>query len=384
MKKVVLLGASGSIGQQSLDVLRCFPSEFELCGVSVGRRTDCLKKICHDFPSVKHICTQDYNSEIACAFSDKIYSFGDNGLQRLAEMQEADLVINALVGFVGFLPSLRAIESGKDLALANKETLVAGGEIMQEALRRSSASLYPIDSEHSAIWQCLHGNNKKEVQRLIITASGGSFRNYSRAALKKVSLADALAHPTWSMGHKITIDSATMMNKAFEIMEAHYLFDMPYEKIDVLLHDESIIHSLVEFADGIQLAQLGMPDMRLPIQFALRYPLHEKGVASPRLHLEEISCLHFRKMDDARYPLPALIKRLAVFGGNFGAVINGANDAAVTLFLEKKIQFLDIERIIFTAVKQMKFCQHVKVEDILEADRFGREVAYAYYQKSIH
>lgn len=382
MKKVVLLGASGSIGQQCLDILKTYSDEFTLVGVSVGKRIDKLDEIIHHFPSVKHLCTQDYHREITGKYADKHYSFGDNGLLRLVGMQEVDIVINALVGFVGFLPSLRAVECGKDLALANKETLVVGGELVLESLKKSVSKIYPIDSEHSAIWQCLQGNQQKEVSRLIITASGGSFRNKSREQLKEVTLQEALSHPTWSMGDKITIDSATMMNKAFEVMEAHYLFRIPYEKIDVLLHEESVIHSLVEFEDSSVLAQLGEPDMRLPIQFALRYPSHSSRFVFKKLSLEKVGCLHFREMSSQRYPLLDLVRKIAIYGGNIGAALNGANDMAVSLFLADKISFLDIEKAIFYAIKNMNFIKKASVEDIIKTNEYARKCVLEFTKKT--
>ena len=380
MENVVLLGASGSIGQQTLDILRAHPDEFRLVGVSVGKRIDSLRAILNEFKTVKYACVQEENSELIKEFPQVTFFSKDEGLIKLVSIDDCTKVINSLVGFVGFLPSLKTIENNKDLILANKETLVAGGDLIKEALRHSSSNLYPIDSEHSAIWQCLHGNRREDLNRLIITASGGSFRNLKREELKNVTKNDALKHPTWSMGAKITIDSATMMNKAFEIMEAHYLFDVDYQDIDVLLHDESIIHSLIEFKDGAQLAQLGSPDMRIPIQYALTYPEHSKAYKEETLDLAKIGTLHFREMDYDRYPLVKIVKDLAPYGGNIGAVLNGANDTAVNLFLEDKISFLDIEKSIIKALKAMTFKGKPDVNDIVEAYQFGVNFVKSLYE----
>lgn len=378
MKNIVILGASGNIGQQTLDIIRSFPQEFKLIGVSVGKNIGALKSILSEFKTIKYIVSREKNFEIALSYPQLEYFSGDSGLLKLVSIKECDLVVNALVGFVGFLPSLRTLENDKDLALANKETLVSGGEIIKKTLATSKGKLYPIDSEHSAIWQCLQGNNKKDIRRLIITASGGSLRNKKRSELVTITKKEALNHPTWSMGQKITIDSATMMNKAFEIMEAHYLFDIPYSQIEVLLHKESVVHSLVEYQDGSQLAQLGLADMRLPITYALRYPDHNKSISNTYLDLAKIGSLHFEKLNLLRYPIVKLIKEIAPFGGNFGAVLNGANDVAVYAFLQEKISFLEIEKLVFLAIKKMQFIVKPTVSDILASDAFARNIVNDY------
>ena len=239
-RKVILLGASGSIGSQTLEIIEKYPDEFEFIGISVGKNLNRMVEILMDYPTIRYAYSIEEAPGLILKYPETRFFHGEKGLEELASVKEADLFVNALVGFTGFIPSLRIIENGIDLALANKETLVAGGELIKKALKDSPSHLYPIDSEHSAIWQCLHGNDRKEVSRLIITASGGSFRDRTREELKDVTVEQALKHPNWSMGAKITIDSATMVNKAFEVIEAHYLFDMPYDKIAVLIHPESI------------------------------------------------------------------------------------------------------------------------------------------------
>ena len=379
MSNVVLLGASGSIGTQTLEVLDLYHEEFCLKAVSVGKNTAFLRELVQRYPSLEAVYSIEKDEELAAAHPQLRYFCGDE-LSELAAWPRTDLVINALVGFVGFLPSLAAIRSGKDLALANKETLVAGGEVIKREMKKYGTKLYPIDSEHSAIWQCLQGNPREDLKRLIITASGGSFRDKTREELKDVTLEDALKHPTWSMGAKITIDSATMMNKAFEVMEAHYLFDVPYEQIDVLIHPQSIVHSLIEFKDGAQLAQLGLPDMRIPILYALRHPSHAAGVSSESLDLAKVGTLQFRAMDYDRFPFLKAVKRIAPLGGNFGAVLNGANDEAVSLFLQKKISFLDIEKSVFAALEKMEFVSDPDEADIIAAHDFGRDAVARMWQ----
>ena len=376
MKNLVLLGASGSIGRQTIDVVLQHPDLFAVRALSVGRNIGQLRKILKDVP-VDQVCVQ--NPEDARLLKTEYPSVellsGDEGLDILAQRNDYDVLVNALVGFAGFSPTLKAIESGHDVALANKETLVVGGQLIYDALKKHGRSLYPIDSEHSAIFQCLQGNRKKDVRRLIITASGGAFRRLSRDQLTDVTAADALAHPNWSMGDKITIDSATMMNKGFEVTEAHWLFDMDYDRIDVLMHDESVVHSMVEFIDHSVMAQMGAPDMRLPIQYALSWPERFELQQDEPLDLAAIGTLHFRAPDYERFPLLKLAYEAGKKGGNLDAVMNAANEAANLAFREGKIPFLMIEDIIISAVRDAAFSEVKCVEDLLEADRFGREYA---------
>lgn len=272
----------------------------------------------------------------------------------------------------GLLPTLKAIECRKDIALANKETLIVGGKFVKAAVKEYGVSLKPIDSEHSAIFQCLQGNAHSSVEKLIITASGGSFRDRSRDQLQGVTVKEALSHPNWSMGAKITIDSATMMNKGFEVIEAHYLFDIDYDKIEVLLHRESIVHSLVQYCDHALMAQLGTADMRLPIQYALTHPARLPLMNSETLDLAKIGTLHFEKADFDRYPLLGLAYKAGRLEGNACAIMNAANEEAVALFLAGKITFLDIETYVFKAVESIEFIENATLEDIIRSDGAAR------------
>ena len=272
-KRIVLLGASGSVGSQTMDVLQQHCDIFELVGVSVGKRIDKLRKILQH-NKLKYACVKDYNDYLSLKdeYSETTFFFGDEGLLQLASLENIDLVFNSLQGIVGLLPTLKAIENHCDVAMANKECLVAAGDIINQFADKYKVNVIPVDSEHSAIFQTLNGYRKEDIEKIIITASGGAFKNYSREQLKNVGIKQALNHPRWKMGAKITIDSATMMNKGFEVIEAHYLFNLPYEKIDVVVHPESIVHSLTEYKDHSILAQLAVADMRIAIQYALTYP----------------------------------------------------------------------------------------------------------------
>lgn len=372
MKKVLLLGASGSIGKQALDVFRHHKDYLKLVGCSVGKNISFLREILNEFELEYAYCIDiDYNLERD--FPNTKFYFGQDGLIKIVKEESYDLLINALVGFTGFRPTLYAIRNKKDIALANKETLVAGGDIIMPAIKEYGVNLYPIDSEHSAIFQSLQGHNKEDVKRLIITASGGSFRDKSREELKDVSLEDALKHPVWSMGSKITIDSATMMNKAFEVMEAHYLFDIDYDNIDVLIHPQSIIHSMVEYNDGSIIAQLGTPDMHTAIRYALLYPDHKEDPSTKYLDFDEITNLTFKKIDFHRYPLVKLVKDAAKFGGTFGSILIGANDEAVRLFLNGRIKFIEIEQYVLSALKSAKFIKNPSVDEIIYANEWAKD-----------
>lgn len=372
MKRILLLGASGSIGTQTIDVIKQHPDELKLVGVSVGKNIDYLIDVLKYF-SVRYAYTIERNEVLEEKFPDVRFFYGESGLKQMAELPDYDMLVNALVGFTGFLPTLTAIRNHKDIALANKETLVAGGALINEAIRENGVKLFPIDSEHAAILQCLQGHPKEDVRRLIITASGGAFRDLDRSQLEDVTLEQALAHPVWNMGAKITIDSATMMNKGFEVIEAHYLFDIPYEKIDVIIHKQSIIHSMVEYNDGSIMAQLGCPDMHLMIKYALLYPNHLYDQNTKYLDLDSLTSLDFRKMDYQRYPLVKLAKQVGQYEGNYGAVLNGANDEAVSLFLKKRIRFSDIEKYILRTLKAAHYIKDPDPQQIRDSHRWARE-----------
>ena len=376
MKRIVLLGATGSIGTQTVDIVLQHPDLFEVRAVSAGRNIKMLEKILNVLP-VDTVCVQLEKDAQAIRreYPDKTVYWGDDGLLELAGMSDYDVLVNALVGFAGFFPTLRAIETGHNIALANKETLVCGGAVINKALKEHGVSLYPIDSEHSAIFQCLQGNRKQDVKKLIITCSGGAFRNLTREEMTDVTLEDALAHPNWSMGAKITVDSANLMNKGFEVTEAHWLFDVDYDDIEVLLHPQSIVHSMVEYADHSVIAQLGAADMRLPIQYALtwpeRYDFHEEHP----LDLCAASDLHFERPDTKKYPLLALAYEAGKKGGNLSAVMNGANEIANQAFRDHRIPFMLIEEIVIGAVHDAEFFPLHDAHDVVRADRIGREYA---------
>lgn len=313
MKHLYIVGACGSIGTQTLDIVRDNPNEFKVIGMSVGSNLELAKKLIEEFkPEI--VCFRKKEHIISLSYKP-IITFGDEGLLEVAKYSkyENEVLINSLVGISGLLPTVEAIKARKTICLANKETLVVAGDIIKSLLKEYNVELIPIDSEHSAILQCLSGEKKEEVKRLIITASGGSFRNKSRDELKGVTKKEALAHPNWSMGSKITIDSATMMNKGFEVIEAHFLFDLPYEKIDTILHPQSIVHSMVEFNDGTIKAELGCADMHTPIQYALRYPSH-MSVEAESLNLLNLN-LEFKELSKLRYPCLDYAYKAASKGG---------------------------------------------------------------------
>lgn len=376
MKKVILLGATGSIGTQSVDVITHHPDKFTLVAMACGKNIEKLKELL-EIVDVKYVSVA--NKEDALALTSQYpnikFVYGEDGILELLDL-EADVVINALVGFVGLKPTLKTIETGKVLALANKESLVVGGPLVKKYLEKYNGVMYPIDSEHSAIFQCLQGNEHKEIKNLVVTASGGSFRDKSREELKDVSKEMALAHPNWSMGHRITIDSSTMMNKGFEVIEAHYLFDIDFDHIKVLMNKESIIHSMVQYVDNSFVAQLGTADMRLPIQYALTYPRRIKLYGEEELDLAKIGTLHFGEVSFERFPLLKLAFDAGRKGGNSGAVINGADEACIDLFLQDKISFLDIEEGIMKAYESIEFIENPTYEQLYESDRKARDFIY--------
>lgn len=372
MKRILLLGASGSIGKQTIDIIKSHPLELELVGASVYNNLDYLREILNNF-NLKYAYYKEYNQELIDDFPNTKFYFNENGLKEIVLNDDYDLLINALVGFSGFVPTLNAINNKKDIALANKETLVAGGQIINEAIKNNNVKLFPIDSEHSAIFQCLQGHNNKRVSKLIITASGGSFRDKRREELNDVSVNDALKHPNWSMGAKITIDSATMANKGFEIIEAHYLFDIPFDNIEPIIHKSSLIHSMVEYIDGSIIAQMSYPDMHLPIRYALLYPENDKDDNVIKMDFTKAFNLDFSPVDDNRYPLVKLAKEVGKRKGNLGAILIGANDEAVNLFLNHKIKFLQIEELVIDTLKNANYIENPSVDEIVEANNWAKE-----------
>lgn len=373
MKKVILLGASGNIGSQTLDILKKEPENFELVGISVGNHIEKIEGIVSLFPSIKSICVKNLEdeSQIKEAFPNLIVYSGDDGLLSLIEKLECDMVVNALVGFAGLLPSLKTLELNKILCLANKESLVVGGSFIKKQLDSGHGKLYPIDSEHVALAKLLSKFPRQTVSKLIITASGGAFRNLSRSELIHVTPEMALNHPTWSMGPKITIDSATMMNKGFEVIEAKWLYDFPLTDIEVLLHDESHVHSLLLLKDGSYAADISEPDMHTPIDWAL----HEGNVPFTIYREKEISAFgpyHFHKFDAVRFPAVDICLEAYKMGGTATAVLNASNEVADLAFLNKKISFLDIENEVRGALRNVAFTDHPSLRDILRADSAAR------------
>ena len=371
---VSVLGSTGSIGRQSLDIVRRMP--IKVSALTAGTSVERMAEQCREFmPELAVMATQD----AALALQEKIadlpirISWGEEGLIEAATMEQADCVITAVVGMLGLKPTLAAIRAGKRIGLANKETLVCAGELVMAEAEKYGTEIIPVDSEHSAIFQCLMGvKEKREVRRLILTCSGGPFFGMTREQLKNVTKADALKHPNWKMGAKITIDCATLMNKGLEVIEAMRLYRVPLEQVDVLIHRQSIIHSMVETVDGAVMAQMGTPDMRLPIQLALTYP---ERTACPvdKLDLTTCGALTFTKPDMVSFPCLQLARDCAKAGGTACPVMNGANEAAVAAFLNDEIGFYDIYELVNGAVDAVPFIQNPTLDQILESDRLARE-----------
>jgi 1-deoxy-D-xylulose-5-phosphate reductoisomerase len=374
MKKISLLGATGSIGTQTLDVIRLHPEFFQLAAMSLGRNLDLGLKIIEEFqPKLVAVLTKEDCTHLQQQISSKTkVVYGEEGLIEVASYHEADILLNAVLGSVGLAPTLSAIKEKKTIAIANKETLVTAGHLIMEQAQKNGVSILPVDSEHSAIFQCLQGENPKELARIILTASGGSFRDKKRHELTSVTKADALKHPNWSMGAKITIDSATMMNKGLEVIEAYWLFGLPYEKIDVILHKESVIHSMIELVDTSVIAHLGTPDMKIPIQYALTYPSRLELKETKRLNLIEMGTLHFSEADFNRYRCLKYAYEAGKTGGTLPTVLNAANEEAVAAFLNDHIGFLEIENVIEKAMDRHQLIQSPSLEEILEIDKETR------------
>ena len=374
MEKIVILGSSGSIGRQSQEIILDNSKDFELVGVSVGHNIDALKNTLRNFNTIRYVTVLEYEDYLTLKeeYPNITFFYGDQGLLSLIDCSSCDMVVNALVGFVGFLPSFHCVSKGIDLALANKESLVVGGNLIKEQIKLTKAKLYAIDSEHCALDKCLEGKNRDDIANLIITASGGSFRDYPLEELNKVTIEDALKHPSWKMGNKITIDSATMMNKGFEIIEAMHLFDFSLDQIKVLLHDESLIHSLVEFKDHSFLADLGPADMKIAISYAL-YKNHRKEIKTKELKLEDVACLHFRKMDIRRYPCLELAYRSIKEQGTSMVCLNRSNEEAVYSFLKGEIKFTDISKVISFVLDKHQNILKPTVDDIIKIDKWAKD-----------
>ncbi|WP_210618295.1 1-deoxy-D-xylulose-5-phosphate reductoisomerase [Mammaliicoccus lentus] len=366
MKNIAILGASGSIGQQALDVIREHATDFNLVAFSVGKNIAYAQNIINEFkPDIVSVQYEEDIEKLSHLNVEIVH--GDKGLLAVSTYHKTDLLLNSILGSIGLKPTMAAIEAGIDIALANKETLVVAGELVMNKAKEKNVKILPVDSEHSAIFQCLHGENNQNINKLIITASGGSFRDLTRDELKNVTLEDALNHPNWSMGQKITIDSATMMNKGLEVIEAKWLFDLNIDQIETILHKESIIHSMVEFNDSSIIAQLGTPDMRTPIQYAFTYPERAPRDAE-RLNLSQIGQLNFKEMDFNRFKCIKLAYKALSIGGTMPVVLNAVNEVAVGKFLNKEISFLDIERMIEKEMKEHQVIASPDLDTILKID----------------
>lgn len=377
MKNIYLLGSTGSIGTQSLDVIKKHMDEFKLIGCSLGTDETKNKNILHTFkPEIACLRYEHQLNAYENEFPMITFVTGDQGLVELVRYPKEGLVINALSGSTGLTPTIEAIKTKKDIALANKETLVMAGDIVKRYLKEFNVKLFPIDSEHSALWQTIDHEDISSIKKIVITASGGSFRDLSREELKNVTKKQALNHPNWEMGAKITIDSATMMNKGLEVIEAHHLFDLDYDFIETILHKESVVHGLTYFIDGTIKASLSVSDMRIPIAYALFYPKrvpYDKSL--------ELANLSFKPMDEQRFPFIKLAYEVGRKGGILPTVMNAANEAAVKLFLEEKIDFLDIETIVFDYVTHTKNIEDPTLDKIKEVNQSIQEEIIRKYEK---
>jgi len=374
-KKIAILGSTGSIGTQALDIIRDYPELFQAEVLVANSNIDLLIKQAREFePNIVVIADETKYSALKEALSDcpvKIFA-GAKSIEQVAALDCVDIVLTAMVGFSGLLPTIRAVEAGKTIALANKETLVVGGHIIYEILQKSKSAIIPVDSEHSAIFQCLLGENPQSVEKLILTASGGPFHGKDSEFLSKVTPEQALKHPNWSMGNKVTIDSASLMNKGLEVIEAHWLFGIPAEKIDVIIHPQSYIHSMVEFADGSIKAQLGVPSMRIPIQYALDYPFRSKSEKN-KFSFAEAKDFTFDKPDLKTFRNLQIAYDCLKKGGNAPCIMNAANEIAVELFLTGRISFTGISDLIEETLDKSEFINNPDIKDCVETDNITRK-----------
>jgi len=376
MKRVVVLGSTGSIGESALRVIEALPKQLQVVGLAAERSIDRLleqaerygvTKVAVANPAAAELFTRQAPPNIA------VFS-GADGIAELAAIDEADIVLCAVVGVSGLRPVMTALQSGTDVALATKEVLVAAGKTVMETAAKNGARILPVDSEHNAIFQCIDGKPKESIKRIILTASGGPFAQQPKIDFGSVSVNEALSHPRWNMGKKVTVDSATLMNKGLEIMEAHWLFDIPLDSIDVVIHPESIIHSLVEFTDGSMLAQLSLPDMRFAIQHTLTYPERMDG-GLPTLNLIKAGALHFQEPDEDKFPCLRLARQVAKTGGTLPAVLSAANEVAVQKFLDGKISFSGIWETIESVINEHSVTADPTMDDVIAADSWARKTA---------
>lgn len=381
MKAISILGSTGSIGTQALEVVREYKEKFRVSALAANSNIDLLEAQVREFkPTITAIGDESKYHELKSRVGGLTHvTAGLEGVVEAAAEEECDTVISAIVGIAGLIPTYNAIRAGKNIALANKETLVTAGRIITEEVKKCKVSMLPVDSEHSAIFQSLEGSRHEEISKIILTASGGPFRNKTIEELKQVTIEDALKHPNWSMGRKITIDSATMMNKGLEVIEARWLFDINQDSIEVCIHPQSIIHSAVEYVDGAVIAQLGLPDMKLPIQYALTYP-ERLPMREKKLSLSDIGTLSFFKPDTDRFKCLGLAYRALSMGDSACVVLNGANEEAVGLFLNGKISFLDIGLLIEKTLDKHKVINNMNIDDVVALDRWSRETLLNLYQ----
>lgn len=386
MKKISILGSTGSIGTQALDVIAHNQDKFKVTALSCAKSLPLLCRQIEEFsPEAVAVKDETDAKEIADKYKDLEVFWGAEGLKTIASMESCDMVLNSLMGMKGLEPTMAAIESGKDIAFANKETLVAGGQLVMEAVKKHGVAMLPVDSEHSAIFQSLQGNQDNEIRRILLTASGGPFRGYSLEQLEQVSLEQALNHPNWSMGSKITIDSATMMNKGLEVIEARWLFDVPLEKIQVVVHPQSILHSAVEYMDSSVIGQMGNPDMRIPIAYAFSYPerMDLSDVTQPLDLFSLKEGMSFYPADRSVFKTIDLAYEACREGGSCPVVLNGANEVLVDLFLHGKIRFIDIQNFLIQMMETHQTKRNLDLETILEEDMRGREDVRKLVEKTI-
>ena len=386
MKKISILGSTGSIGTQALDVIAHNQDKFKVTALSCAKSLPLLCRQIEEFsPEAVAVSVEADAMELADKYRDLEIFWGAEGIKTIASMESCDMVLNSLMGMKGLEPTMAAIESGKDIAFANKETLVAGGQLVMDAVKKHGVAMLPVDSEHSAIFQSLQGNQDNEIRRILLTASGGPFRGYSLEQLEQVSLEQALNHPNWSMGSKITIDSATMMNKGLEVIEARWLFDVPLEKIQVVVHPQSILHSAVEYMDSSVIGQMGNPDMRIPIAYAFSYPerMDLSDVTQPLDLFSLKEGMSFYPADRSVFKTIDLAYEACREGGSCPVVLNGANEVLVDLFLHGKIRFIDIQNFLIQMMETHQTKRNLDLETILEEDMRGREDVRKLVEKTI-
>lgn len=374
-KKISVLGSSGSIGVNTLKVVAQFPERFEVVGLAVQRNISLLEQQIRQFhPQMVSVADEILAAELRkrCTNLKVEILAGEGGAMQVATHAEADMVVSAIVGFAGLAPTYQAVLAHKQIALANKETLVAAGALIMPEIARHQGTLLPVDSEHHAIFQCLQGHRRQDLRKILLTASGGPFRQYSQEQLRSVTVQDALRHPNWAMGKKITIDSATLMNKGLEVIEAHWLFDVAFSEIQVVVHPQSVIHSMVEYADGSIMAELGAPDMRIPLAYALCYP-EQRAIDVPRLDFTTLKALTFEEPDLKKFPCLQYAYQAGEIGATMPTVVNAANEVAVEAFLQEQIGFTDIPAVISQVMEAHIVRPLLIIDDVIDADRWARE-----------